>query len=80
MWMDRPTLKVREWGLVIVSPEVVITEHEFSATNNETEYEALIARLGVARELGVQDPNSIVTTNWLLGILRMIMRFEKKTW
>lgn len=39
--------------------EKVIIEHalhlEFPAINNETEYEALITRLEVARELGVQD-------------------------
>ena len=44
-------------GLILTSPEGIIVEYtlhfEFPATNNGAEYEALIARLRIARELGV---------------------------
>ena len=47
-------------GLILVNPEGIITEHalhfEFSAINNGAEYEALIVRLRIAKELEV---------NWL---------------
>lgn len=45
-------------GMVTISPEGIVTKHglrlEFLATN-ETEYEALIKGLGLAKELEVQD-------------------------
>ena len=44
-------------GLILVSPEGVITEYalcfEFFAINNEAEYEALIVGLRIAKELGI---------------------------
>ena len=44
-------------GLILVSPEGVITEYalhfEFPAMNNGAEYEALIAGLKIAKELGI---------------------------
>ena len=44
-------------GLILVNPEGIITEYmlhfEFSATNNEAEYEALITGLRIAKELEV---------------------------
>ena len=44
-------------GLILISPEGVVAEYalrfEFSATNNRAEYEALIAGLRIARELGI---------------------------
>lgn len=46
-------------GLVIVSLKRVVDKHvlcfEFPMKNNEVEYEALITRLQVAKELGMQD-------------------------
>ena len=43
---------------MLVDPEGIETSHcirfEFRATNNEAEYEALLASLTVARELGAQ--------------------------
>lgn len=48
-----------EVGLVLVGLEGVVAEYallfKFLMTNNEIEYEVLITRLGVARELEVQD-------------------------
>lgn len=45
--------------MVIIRLEGVITEHtlrlKFLATKNKVEYEALIARLEVTKELSVQD-------------------------
>ena len=45
-------------GIVLVDPQGVESAHclrfEFRATNNETEYEALLAGLKVAKELGAQ--------------------------
>lgn len=54
--MERPTCS--GVGVVLVNPE----EHsicyalklDFSATNNEAEYEALIVEFKLAKELGVQ--------------------------
>ena len=44
-------------GLVLVNPEGIIVEYalhfEFSTTNNGVEYEALITKLKIARELKV---------------------------
>ena len=44
-------------GLVLISPDGYKTSYvlrfAFNASNNEAEYEALIAGLGLARELGV---------------------------
>lgn len=44
-------------GLILISPKGIVTEYaqrfEFSTTNNEAEYEALIAGLKIARELRV---------------------------
>ena len=46
-------------GLVLISPDQFKTSQalrfNFQASNNEAEYEAVIAGLGLARELGVQD-------------------------
>lgn len=46
-------------GLVLLSPDQYKTSQalrfNFKASNNEVEYEAVIAGLGLARELGVQD-------------------------
>ena len=43
-------------GLVIVSPEKITIEKslrfDFSATNNEAEYEALLVGLGMVRKMG----------------------------
>lgn len=45
--------------VVIASPEGIIAEHdlhlEFLVTNNEAKYKALLAGLGIAKELAVQD-------------------------
>ena len=46
-------------GLILVSPEGIIAEYalyfEFSVTNNGAEYEALITRLRIAKELGIDQ-------------------------
>ena len=45
-------------GIVLIDPEGIESSHclrfEFRATNNEAEYEALLAGLNAARELGAQ--------------------------
>lgn len=52
-------LRMMGTGVVIISLEGIIAEHglrlEFPTINNEAEYEALIARLDITKELGVQD-------------------------
>lgn len=44
-------------GVVIISLKGIIIEHglhlKFPATNNEAEYEALIAELGIDKEIGM---------------------------
>ena len=44
-------------GLILISPEGIVVEYalrfEFPATNNGAEYEALIAGLRIAKELGI---------------------------
>ena len=46
-------------GIVIITPEGIRLEHSFrlgfKASNNEAEYEALIAGLKIALDLGAQD-------------------------
>ena len=46
-------------GIVIITPEGIRLEHSFrlgfKASNNEAEYEALIAELNTAFDLGAQD-------------------------
>ena len=45
-----------EVGLVVISPDKIIIEKSlrlgFSATNNETEYEALLVRMTVVQKMG----------------------------
>lgn len=61
-------------GVVIVSSEGVITKHalhfEFSVTNNETEYEALIAGLRTTKELGVQDLKIYSNSQLIIGHIK----------
>lgn len=46
-------------GIVVISLEGVIAEHtlclEFPVINNEAEYEVVIAKLEIAKDLGVYD-------------------------
>ena len=46
-------------GIVIITPEGIRSEHSFrfgfKASNNEAEYEALIARLKTALDFGARD-------------------------
>ena len=56
--MERPKTKSCGAGLVLQSPEGFTVEYalnlDFSTTNNEAEYEALIAGLGLAKALRAQ--------------------------
>ena len=62
-------------GLVLISPEGDIIQQAikcgFKATNNEAEYEALIAGLMLAKDMGIQKldvrSNSQLVVNQLLG-------------
>ena len=68
-------LRGSEAGLVLVSPDQFKTRQalrfNFKASNNEAEYEALIAGLGLARELEVQDievfSDSMLIVNQVMG-------------
>ncbi|GJV87425.1 reverse transcriptase domain-containing protein [Tanacetum coccineum] len=50
-------------GLILTSPEGIeftyALRFEFDATNNEAEYEALIAGLGITEQMEIKKPSSI---------------------
>ncbi|XP_023892111.1 uncharacterized protein LOC112004124 [Quercus suber] len=64
-----------ETGIMIITPEGIKLEYSFrlgfKASNNEAEYEALLARLRVALKLGAQDmevcPDSRLVVNQVQG-------------
>ena len=55
-------------GIVIITPEGIRLEHSFrlgfKASNNEAEYEAFIARLRTAFDMGAQDIE-VYSDSWL---------------
>ncbi|XP_038982200.1 uncharacterized protein LOC120110682 [Phoenix dactylifera] len=67
-------------GLILTSPNGVVAEQalrlEFPASNNEAEYEALIAGLKLARELKVEDLK--VYSNSQLVVSQVLGDFEAK--
>ena len=58
-------------GVLLISPEGVLHEQairlEFSASNNEAEYEALLAGLHEALELGVSDLTAFSDSQLVVG-------------
>ena len=74
------TKKVEEVVVVLISPEKETLKHavrlQFSATNNETEYEALLTRLSLAKALG--EKSHIVQANSQLIIGQVKGDYEAK--
>ena len=62
--------KGSEVGLVLMSPEKVVNEKslrlDFSATNNEAEYEALLEGMTMVQRMRGKSINSSRTQGWLL--------------
>ena len=56
-------------GLVLVSPEKITIEKSFrlnfSATNNEAEYEALLKGMVMVQKMGGKAVKAFQTRNWL---------------
>ncbi|XP_038972181.1 uncharacterized protein LOC120104693 [Phoenix dactylifera] len=67
-------------GLILTSPDGIVAEQalrlEFSASNNEAEYEALIAGLKLAKELKVEDLK--VYSDSQLVVSQVLGNFEAK--
>ena len=67
-------------GLVLISPDGYKTSQalrfNFKASNNKAEYEALLAGLGLARELGVQTVE--VFSDSLLVVSQVAGEFQAK--
>ena len=80
-----------EAGIVVITPEWIKLEHSFrlgfNASNNEAEYEALLARLRVVSDLGAKEvevySNSQLVVNqvqgsfeakdpWMMEYLRLV--------
>ncbi|GJT62589.1 reverse transcriptase domain-containing protein [Tanacetum coccineum] len=61
-------------GLILTSPEGIeftyALRFEFDATNNEAEYEALIAGLGITEQMEIKKPSSIWKLKTLANILK----------
>ncbi|XP_038971178.1 uncharacterized protein LOC120104328 [Phoenix dactylifera] len=74
------TLGGSEAGLILTSPDGVVAEQalrlEFPASNNEAEYEALIARLKLAKELKAEDLR--VFSDSQLVVSQVLEDFEAK--
>ena len=58
-------------GLVLVSPERITIEKslrlEFSATNNEAEYEALLDGMSIVQKLGGKIANMLLDSRLIVG-------------
>ena len=71
-------------GLILISLEGIITEYalrfEFSATNNGAEYEALIARLRIAKELGVDRLQVHSDSQLVVDKSAKIMKHGRTAW
>ena len=57
-WMDRRTSRVAVDGVILEGPNGVLIEQSlrfaFKASNNQAEYEALIAGILLAKEMGAR--------------------------
>ena len=60
-----------EVGLVVISPDKIIIEKSlrlgFSATNNETEYEALLVRMTVVQKMGGKTMKIFSNSRLVIG-------------
>ena len=58
-------------GLVLISPERITTEKslrlDFSATNNEAEYEALLEGMSMVQKLGGKAVNMFLNSRLIVG-------------
>ena len=58
-------------GLVLISPERITTEKslrlDFSATNNEAEYEALLEGMSMVQKLGEKAVNMFLNSRLIVG-------------
>ena len=58
-------------GLVLISPEKIIIEKslrlDFSATNNEAEYEALMIGLAMVQRMGGKSVNVFLDSRLVVG-------------
>ena len=68
-------------GILIITPKGIMLEHSFRlgfrASNNETEYEALLVRLRVVLDMGAWEVKVYLDSRWWLAKCRAVLKPRK---